>query len=308
MTARLIAIAGPLKAGISELNGGAFSIGRETDNSLVVNDPSVSRWHCRIEGRGAQHELIDLDSHNKTFVNDRPADHLLLAHGDHVRVGDSVFVYLLNERPAARATNEVQLDEGMLFTKSAVKISTEDALNLVARDLSALMQICLKINSIQGLEALQREVLERVFEVAPAERAAILLTGEGDEEFEYMFGLERYDAGPQSFRVSRTVIRQVMGEGMALLSNDILDRKEYCAAQSLMSSCVRSVMCVPLSLHGRLMGVVYADSRDREEHFQHNHLRMMTALANLAAGALANARRLDRLERENRRLQLTAGI
>ncbi len=46
------------------------------------------------------------------------------------------------------------------------------------RDLNALLRISKAVNSVRGLEALEKQMLESIFEVAPADRAAILLCRE----------------------------------------------------------------------------------------------------------------------------------
>ncbi len=42
-----------------------------------------------------------------------------------------------------------------------------------------MLRISKAVNSVRGLEALEKQVLERIFEVAPADRAAILLCEHG---------------------------------------------------------------------------------------------------------------------------------
>lgn len=63
-------------------------IGRGSDNDLVVDDLLVSRSHAEIrtEPDGTR-ILVDLDSHNGTFVNGRRVRRAPLARGDVVSVG-----------------------------------------------------------------------------------------------------------------------------------------------------------------------------------------------------------------------------
>ena len=46
-----------------------ISIGRTSDNDLVINNIKVSRKHARIEKKGEDWFLEDLDSSNGTFIN-----------------------------------------------------------------------------------------------------------------------------------------------------------------------------------------------------------------------------------------------
>lgn len=49
----------------------SLTIGREPDNTIIVNDNMVSRHHARIDWAGQGYMIQDLDSRNGTFVNGR---------------------------------------------------------------------------------------------------------------------------------------------------------------------------------------------------------------------------------------------
>lgn len=56
-------------------------IGRAPGNDVVLNDSGVSRKHARIELTEKGYYLCDEGSKNGTFIDDRPVDRYLLAHG-----------------------------------------------------------------------------------------------------------------------------------------------------------------------------------------------------------------------------------
>jgi predicted component of type VI protein secretion system len=73
-----------------------LTIGRASDNRLVVNSPTASSHHAEIRSGVSGYSLTDLGSTNGTFVNEQPlASHLprLLQGGDRIRIGDMVFLY-----------------------------------------------------------------------------------------------------------------------------------------------------------------------------------------------------------------------
>ena len=90
------------------------------------------------------------------------------------------------------------------------------------------------------MATLQQKVLDAVFEVAPADRAAVLLVEEGSEEFSSILGRYR-NAGPeQPIQASQTILSEVMRENVAVLSNDVIEDETYRAADSLASpTCAR---------------------------------------------------------------------
>jgi DNA-binding NtrC family response regulator len=69
-----------------------IDIGREPDNHVVVDQPSTSRHHARIERRGRAHAICDRGSRNGVFVNGVQVETAPLLPGNVLRVGDLVGV------------------------------------------------------------------------------------------------------------------------------------------------------------------------------------------------------------------------
>jgi Nif-specific regulatory protein len=304
MIPRLAAIAGPLKGTIFSLLEAETSIGRESANRICLSNSSVSRRHCIIKREGELFKISDLESLNGTFVNDVPVKERLLAHGDRLRIGDYNFSFLLHEDEALSISSTVLLDEDQIVTgENTLQVRIADAFHLMARDLSALMKISTTINSMRGLEAIQQQLLELIFEIVPAERGAILLVGADLHDFSSIFGLDR-QAGPnRAVHVSRTITDRVLREGISILSNDVQQNEALGAAESLIASRIQSLLCVPLMLAEKVIGVIYLYTSDPATRFDQDQLQLVTAIAGIAAVALENARHVEWLESENQRLQ-----
>lgn len=84
------------------LPGTARTLGRFTTADLIVDDPLISRVHCRLTASDDQLRIEDLKSTNGTFVNDERVDVALLADGDRVRVGQ-VELLVSREAPSEAA-------------------------------------------------------------------------------------------------------------------------------------------------------------------------------------------------------------
>jgi transcriptional regulator with GAF, ATPase, and Fis domain len=303
MNPRLTAIAGPLKGQTMPLPGGdETTIGRESANQLCIADGSVSRRHCVVQRAGDQFKIKDLESLNGTFVNDVPVKERDLAHGDRVRIGHHLFLFLTGQEDVPVSSSQVVMDESNLLTGATVQMRVKDTLYLMARDLSALMKISMRINLLRGVEQLERELLELILEVVPAEQGAIMLV-DGGEEFASVFGLDREAGAERPVHVSRTISHKVLREGVAILSNDVQAGAGVDITESLIASRSHSVMCVPLVLLEKVLGVIYLCTSSLNARFDEDHLKLLTAIANIAAVALENTRRVEWLESENRRLQ-----
>ena len=307
MPPRLAAISGKLKGAIFAINEDPMLIGRETAANLCIADASVSRRHSQIEKKDEGFVITDLESLNGTFINDVPIKSRLLEHGDRVRIGDSQFLFLTHEGDATSKSSEVRLDEAHVASGSTLQIRFDDAVYLMARDLSALMKVSTTINSIRGLEDLLERLLELLFEVVPAQRGAVLLTNEGSLETSFVFGLDRVHGKDQAVNVSRTIVHQVLRDGVALLASDP-QADPSMATQSLIAAHAHSVMCVPLIMVDRKLGVLYLDTTHPRDQFNRDHLQLVAAIAGIAAVAIENARQFEWLATENERLLADVNI
>src|SRR4029450_6813544 len=140
---------------------------------------------------------------------------------DRIRIGESQFLFLIDEGGAISKSSHVKLDDGHVLSGSAVQIRFEDALFLMGRDLRALMKVSTTINAIRGVETLQQRLLELLFEVVPAQHGAILLTYNNTFNDDFIFALDRIQGKDQSVTVSKTIASQVFRDGVSLLTNDI---------------------------------------------------------------------------------------
>ena len=76
-----------------ELVDEAITIGRGSDNTIVVNDPSISTHHAQLLLEGDTYRLKDLDSTNGTEINGRRLKRAKLRPGDTITVGSTELVF-----------------------------------------------------------------------------------------------------------------------------------------------------------------------------------------------------------------------
>jgi hypothetical protein len=70
-----------------DLGAPLISIGRASDNDVIVDDPLVSRHHCQLKLQHGAYGLADLGSRNGSFVNGQPVSEIALGPGDRIRIG-----------------------------------------------------------------------------------------------------------------------------------------------------------------------------------------------------------------------------
>jgi transcriptional regulator with GAF, ATPase, and Fis domain len=311
---RLLAISGPLRDSTFVLSGSEIPVGRDSSNSLTISDPALSRRHCIITREENGYKIRDLNSRNGTFVNGVAVQESVLQHGDQISIGDSSFSLLLMDDAEEPVIGQVEFEDRV--TQATAKLRPQDVLYLqpdrilnelpsssrLGRNLNALLKISRAVHSIRDLEQLQARILELIFEVTPAERGAILLDSKGKGEFNSVFARHRPSIPAQAMHVSRTVTQQVIEEGLAILGADVAGSDNLRGVESLASSSIRSLLCVPLAASGKVTGCIYLDTTNPAGRFDENHLQLAAAAAGISAAALENARRLQWLEQENLRL------
>lgn len=82
-------IEGPDAGREFSLPKGSTSVGRESTNSIVLDDPLVSKSHARLNITDVI-EIVDAGSANGTLVNDQQVGRAVLVDGDLVTMGDTV--------------------------------------------------------------------------------------------------------------------------------------------------------------------------------------------------------------------------
>jgi len=175
----------------------------------------------------------------------------------------------------------------------------------LARYWDALVRISRAISSVHGLEALERQLAEMIAAVVPAERCGVVLIGASPDDITSLFGWSRSApaaAGKPaaldepSSETSRAIIDRVLREGIAILHHNPK------------GGSVRSALAVPLEVSGRVRGAIYVETSDPATGFDEEMLELLAGIGSIAGLALEDARRLEFLERENRRLQEEIGM
>jgi len=86
-------------------------IGRGDENDLVIDELVVSRRHAELRAHpDGTYEIVDLGSHNGTFLNGQPVTQALVTPGDIVGIGHSAFCLVGDQLQEYVDTGEVSLD------------------------------------------------------------------------------------------------------------------------------------------------------------------------------------------------------
>jgi hypothetical protein len=75
------------------LNRSVITLGRKLDNTIIVDDPRVSRHHAQLRQRFGRWVLYDLGSASGTYVNNHRIEECILQPGDVVSLAGTTLIY-----------------------------------------------------------------------------------------------------------------------------------------------------------------------------------------------------------------------
>jgi len=157
-------------------------------------------------------------------------------------------------------------------------------------NLEALVEIGQVINSSLDSTNVLNEVMDTIIRITGAHRAFLVMPDK-DEKMDMVVARnwEQESVEPEDYRISSTIVNRVLDEGEAILTTNATSDPRFDDQQSIIAYNLRSILCVPLKVKGKLTGVIYADNSIREGLFTEKDRRLLSAFANQAAVALENA-------------------
>jgi len=144
-------------------------------------------------------------------------------------------------------------------------------------------------------------IMHKVVEVTSAERGFIMLDrGDKTLEFKVAIGIDNEEIQNPSFEVSRSIVGLVASKGKPLLTTDAQNDAFLGNQTSVQYLKLRSVICSPLTVKGKIIGTIYADNRLKNGIFNQADLELLTAIASSAAIAIENAKLFQEMKEKGR--------
>ncbi len=172
-------------------------------------------------------------------------------------------------------------------------------------DFRVLWRISQEINSSLELNKVLNSSMDQVIRLMSAERGLIMLIEDGEPTFVAGRNLDRETVeGGKDY--SRSVVERVISEKKPILTLDALTDQRFNIQASVITMGLRSVLCVPLQVKGRVIGVIYVDNRAKSGIFNQQDQEILAAFANNVAVSIENARLYESLQQsmeEKLRLQ-----
>ena len=270
---------------VHEFDREQIVIGRSSECDLVITDRLVSRRHCRIERRPDGFVLFDEGAQNPVKLRGMPIKEAELRSGDRFAVGTcEVELLVPDDRPSLDDTHLVEDRQ-------------------TARDLSAFIEVARALNDERDLSRLLTRIVDAAILLSGAERG-FLIVGQGESStVEVARNFAQEEVNSPEFKISRTLAHRVRETGVPELTTNAQEDARFQGLASVTDLRLRSVLCIPMRIRGKVEGVMYVDNRLQNHVFEEREKRLLLSLADHAGVAISNARMLRELEGKHLELE-----
>jgi pSer/pThr/pTyr-binding forkhead associated (FHA) protein len=268
-------------------NKGPIYIGRHMNSQVFLPDRAVSRQHTVIyttqEGKWV---VEDLDSSNKTFLNDKPIHKSEIKDGDVIRISDfnikvGLFEIANEEKPidlADTLTSSVH-DIQVIVKKYGSEHSP--SLKLPAKRIKQFAQAADTICAAHGVDQLASAIITILLRQFSAFHCWCSLRDEPD--------------GPMLAQTGKTQSGKAVQLNQLYLNDRVteaMEKKRFLLFPRLPLELehqkIRSVMITPLLSPSGCFGVLYVDNSTNHEHYDTNDLDYLILIAIHTAAVIKN--------------------
>jgi sigma-B regulation protein RsbU (phosphoserine phosphatase) len=181
-----------------------------------------------------------------------------------------------------------------------------------SRSLGLLLESIAEVTSTIDLERLLVNIVDKSLELTGAERGMLLLPDSRDGTLKVRVArdAEARDLATTA-RYSTRIVFEVQTTGESICTLMSSDEEALRVSHSVYNMGIRAVMCTPLLVGDRSMGLIYVDSRLIRREFSPADLALFEALSRQIAIALSNAQLVQESLQKTRleqSLQIAADI
>lgn len=155
----------------------------------------------------------------------------------------------------------------------------------------ALLEVSRSITASLDLQTVLEKVMGEVVRLTSAARGyLVLLDDEGGLGVRVARNLDQRTVDGAEFAYSTSVIAEVIRSARSIVTSDAREDQRFAHQNSVTLHRLTSIMAAPLSIRGRVSGVLYVDNPAVAGQFTPEDLELLEAFAAQAAIAIHNAR------------------
>lgn len=268
MPARLTAYL-PEGAAVERLleTGDDLQLGRAPPSDMIIDHPSVSRAHARLQPDGDTWRVVDLDSKNGSFVDGHPANGEPLPGHAWLRFGDVTCEFQDMDAAALQRAREQTAARRTASTFHQRRLEEP-------RPPSELLQA----------------TLAAVLDLAACERGFLLINEPQGPTVHAWLGLDGDVVSAPAFAGSRGAVDRALRERRPVVLNEVGKDAQLAGRASVIAGGLKALVCLPLVSGDEVLGLAYADSRKPGHAITTLELELLAAFSERAALWLAARR------------------
>ena len=209
----------------------SVTVGRHNHCEIVLSDSMVSRQHLRLDLVDGHWWAEDLGSSHGTFVRDQRVTRTAFDPGATLRIADGA--YFLTLKAESQSASEAHLQ--------------------------AILQTAHLLAEEVDLDELLEQTLDRLLMISGTDRGFLMLLEGGELVIKVQRNLGQ--EVESSIQVSLSSVHSVFEKGTPIWIHNVADDAKLMSQQSIVDLQLKTILCLPLTLQGKRIGVVYLDSR-----------------------------------------------
>jgi serine phosphatase RsbU (regulator of sigma subunit)/pSer/pThr/pTyr-binding forkhead associated (FHA) protein len=277
------------------------TIGRHSDQDLVLPDTFVSRRHAVLRETSSGYEIEDLDSSHGTYLNGTRVQSALLRSGDVLQFGSPGAMKIRFHTFASDADPfHLAIASDLLTTLGQISINERTPAQEMGQ-LNFLLNAARRLNAGSATQDILHALLQLSIQLTSVERGfAFLLDPDssGAPHASLRLALGLSSTGEflrEDSTISRSAIQQAVENSSKFTVSDTWADVQAKSSDSILANSIRCIYCIPLRRRGtpaeapQLLGVLYLDSRASAGHLNTLDHELLDAIATEAANLLNNA-------------------
>jgi signal transduction histidine kinase len=209
----------------------SVTVGRQSLCDLVLSDSMISRNHVRLELREDTWWAEDLQTTHGTFYKGQAIGRVEWEAGSPLRLADGAYTLVLESQD--QTSSELHLQ--------------------------AILETAQLLAEEVDLEDLLEQSLDKLLAISGTDRGFLMLLEDGELAIRVQRNLGQELEG--KIQLSLSSVHKVFETGDPIWILNVADDHDLASQKSIHRLELKTILCLPLLLQGKRLGVVYLDSR-----------------------------------------------
>ncbi len=261
----------------------------ESHEDLYLDPDCLKTLNQTLLHFGVQYRLARLD---RSLLGDSPPPGQ--ERSAPIEVANHSVGFLMEFRSDPNSPDFFDLAHDLVTRETSVRYELQSTLEeLISKyeELTVLYESAETVATVMNLDEVSSRILDQAAEILDVNHASLMLLDQAEEYLEVKAARgQRHDVvGKVKVQLGEEISGYVAREGKPVLIEDLATDQQF-GRQSREDGQANSVISVPLKVKDRILGVLNVNNKKSGLPFNSGDLKLLMALAQLAAISIQNAR------------------